>query len=280
MNSSVSKRIEIFNDTQEWIRNDADLADAVKYASEHTSVFYEDEYPSFEIKETDQIITVTGERSFEAAIALNKLYPGIKTAVMNFANAFHPGGGVKSGASAQEECLCRTSTLYPILSSESLKEQYYDYHKRKYSSKATDTLVYSEGVIICKTDTIFPERLPREEWAKVDIITIAAPDLRITSNIHVALSGDGLIMSDAELFACHVKRVMHLLTVAASKGAEALVLGAFGCGAFKNNPEVVAKAFKTAISEFPKVFKEIRFAVYCSPDNNENYEVFKRIISG
>ncbi len=54
------------------------------------------------------------------------------------------------------------------------------------------------------------------------------------------------------------------------------MLGAFGCGAFKNNPEVVARAYKVALHEFPKVFSKIEFAVYCSPGNSTNYDVFKR----
>ena len=57
-----------------------------------------------------------------------------------------------------------------------------------------------------------------------------------------------------------------------------LVLGAFGCGAFCNDPEVVASAYKTAIGVFPKVFQKIVFAVYCSPMDTRNYETFSRIL--
>ena len=60
-----------------------------------------------------------------------KLYeenPGAKIAVMNFANAFHAGGGVTTGASAQEECLCRTSTLYPLLYRRTLRDTFYKHH--------------------------------------------------------------------------------------------------------------------------------------------------------
>ena len=85
-------------------------------------------------------------------------------------------------------------------------------------------------------------------------------------------------MHDAELFGYHVKRAIHMFTCAAAKGADVLVLGAFGCGAFQNNPEVVARAYRTAISEFPKVFKKIEFAVYCSPRDMRNYQVFEKIL--
>ena len=138
--------------------------------------------------------------------------------------------------------------------------------------------MYTEGVIICKTDEEIPERMPKEDWVTVDVITIAAPDLREKENEHVPLIKAGMRMSDAELFGYHVKRAIHMLTCAAAKGAEILVLGAFGCGAFRNDPEVVARAYKTALAEFPKVFKKIEFAVYCFPGDSRNYDVFHRVL--
>ncbi len=88
----------------------------------------------------------------------------------------------------------------------------------------------------------------------------------------------GIYMNDAELFGYHVKRAIHMLTCAAAKGADILVLGAFGCGAFQNDPEIVARAYKTVLQEFPKVFKQIEFAVYCPPGGSRNHDVFKRIL--
>ena len=85
-------------------------------------------------------------------------------------------------------------------------------------------------------------------------------------------------MNDAELFGYHVKRAIHMLTVAASKGANILVLGAFGCGAFQNNPEVVAKAYKAALDVFPKVFDEVVFAIYTSAKDQKNYVAFRDIL--
>ena len=196
---------------------------------------------------------------------------------MNFANAFHPGGGVTKGSGAQEECLCRTSTLYPLIRRIYLRDTYYKHHHDLKTPKATDSLIYTEGVIICKTDEDLPKRVPKEDWVTVDVITIAAPDLRTSSNMHAPLVGDGTYMNDAELFGYHVKRAIHMLTVAASKNADTLVLGAFGCGAFENNPEVVAKAYKTALEVFPNVFERITFAVYCSKYDQKNYESFKKI---
>lgn len=275
--SNHIQRIEVFQDTLSWIDSDKELSDSVARAKKNTEVIYEDDYPSFDKDNTfDTVVTVSGDRSFQAAMRLSSENPGSKIAVMNFANAFHAGGGVVKGASAQEECLCRTSTLYPLIYRKSLYNSFYKYHKDKNTPKASDSLIYTEGVVICKTDEDLPKRMDKKDWVTVDVITIAAPDLRKSSNVYFGLVNGGGNMNDAELFGYHVKRAIHMFTVAASKGADVLVLGAFGCGAFQNNPEVVARAYKIAIQEFPKVFKKIEFAVYCPVTDTENYKVFSK----
>ena len=277
--STQAQRIEVFQDTMNWIKEDPDLAASIPAAKKNTTVFYEDDYPAFDPSKTkDTVVAVSGDRSYQAAMRLHKDTPDAKIAVMNFANAFHAGGGVTKGSSAQEECLCRTSTLYPLLYRRTLRDSFYRYHHEKNTPKASDSLVYTEGVIICKTDEDLPKRMPKEDWVTVDVITIAAPDLRDKSNIHAPLVNGGTYMNDAELFGYHVKRAIHMLTCAAAKGADTLVLGAFGCGAFQNDPEVVARAYKTVLQEFPKVFRQIEFAVYCPPGGSRNYEVFKRVL--
>ena len=120
--------------------------------------------------------------------------------------------------------------------------------------------------------------MKKEDWVKVDVITCAAPDLRKKSNMHASIINNGTYMNDAELFGCHVKRAVHILSCAAAKGADTLVLGAFGCGAFQNNPETVAKAYKTVLEIFPNVFRRIEFAIYCPPQDDTNYQVFKKIL--
>lgn len=268
--STAIQRIAVFRDTENWIKSDKDLSAAVAWAKQKTAIFYEDDYPMYDsrnVKDTE--ITISGDRSFQAAMRLKKDQPDSRIAVMNFANAFHPGGGVTRGASAQEESLCRCSTLYPLLKRRYLEEHFYGYHKKAGNSKATDTLVYMKDVVICKTDEDLPKRMPKEDWVTVDVITIAAPDL-----------SSGMTMSAPELFGYHVKRAIHLLTVAASEGADTLVLGAFGCGAFANNPEVVANAYKTALSVFPKVFKRVEFAIYRPKGGSVNYDTFQRVFAG
>ena len=277
--SSREERVEIFQDTLDWIKSDTVLSASVAAAKKNTKVYYEDDYPQFDMGvEKEERISVTKDRSYQAAMRLSRENPGKKVAVMNFANAFHAGGGVTKGASAQEECLCRCSTLYPLLYRRTLRDTYYKHHHDLNTSKASDSLIYTEGVVICKTDDDHPKRMEQKDWVTVDVITIAAPDLRDKSNRYAALVGNGTYMNHAELFGYHVKRAIHMLTVAAHKGADILVLGAFGCGAFQNDPSVVAKAYKVALEEFPKVFDKIEFAVYCSPKDQRNYEEFYKVL--
>lgn len=81
-----------------------------------------------------------------------------------------------------------------------------------------------------------------------------------------------------KLYEINKKRAAHLLTIAAANDVDALVSGAFGCGAFENDPEVVAKAYAAVLEEYCQYFDEIRFAVYCTPRNMLNYEVFKSVL--
>lgn len=93
--------------------------------------------------------------------------------------------------------------------------------------------------------------------------------------------GDGaktVKIGDKALLELHEKRLSRILDIAAAAGDEVVILGAFGCGAFENNPEVVARAAKNVIAKHKKHFETIEFAVYCSPRDERNYEIFKRVL--
>lgn len=77
----------------------------------------------------------------------------------------------------------------------------------------------------------------------------------------------------------HEKRMRRVLEIAWRKGNEVVILGAFGCGAFRNPPAVVAQAMKTAVQEYRKNFETIEFAVYCGTQYDTNYRVFQQILS-
>ena len=84
------ERIKVFEDTLAWIDSDADLAAAVALAKKNTTVWFEDDYPAFDAsKTTETVISVTGERSFQAAMRLHGESPEGRIAVMNFTEFQH-----------------------------------------------------------------------------------------------------------------------------------------------------------------------------------------------
>lgn len=201
-------------------------------------------------------------------------------AVHNFASASNPGGGVTKGANAQEECLCRCSGLYFCLNTPAMWDGFYKPHRDAHDPIHNDDIIYTPRVTVFKTDTATPQLLPESEWYDVDIITCAAPNLRNQPSNRYN-SGDGnrqVKMKDKELLALHEKKLRRILEVALSEGCETIILGAFGCGAFQNNPEVVALANRNVIKDYLHAFKNIEFAVYCPPHDDSNFMIFERVL--
>ena len=113
-----------------------------------------------------------------------------------------------------------------------------------------------------------------------DVITCAAPNLRLLP-ANGMNPGDGnktVKMTRAQQQALHEKRLTRILDVAVAGGNEVVILGAFGCGAFENDPEAVAAAFSNVIARYRKCFKTIELAIYCSPRDEQNYNIFKHEI--
>ncbi|MCM1382476.1 MAG: TIGR02452 family protein [Muribaculaceae bacterium] len=278
-NDARIKRVEIFEDTMKMCKSER-LANLIKNSIENTIFYAENDYPEIKNKGFETKISVTKERSFECAARLSKEYSGSKICVHNFASATNPGGGVTNGSSAQEEALCRCSTLYPCLTEKNLHEKFYRMHRNKKDLRYTDCCIYTPEITVIKSDTDFPEPLAEELRFNVDVLTCAAPNLREKPyNSMNPGSAKPLKVSDKELFQIHEKSAEHMLTIAAANGAEVFVLGAFGCGAFRNNPNIVAKAYNEVLPKFKEYFKEICFAVYCPPNNSENYDVFEKVMN-
>ena len=125
-----------------------------------------------------------------------------------------------------------------------------------------------------------PELMDEADWYTVDVITCAAPNLREKPS-NAFNTGDGkdaIKITDKELLAIHKKRLRRILDVALNNKVETIVLGAFGCGAFMNNPNVVAQASKNVLNEYLYAFKNIEFAVYCSPKDDINYRIFDGVL--
>ena len=261
--------VAVFNDTLQRIGSSMELQTAVNQSiasQQYIGDADKIDLPEPPYTEKAQVV-VSRLRSFEAAAK----YPGQKVAVLNFASSTSPGGGVENGASAQEECLCRVSTLYPCLKTKTAWDKFYGPHRAAPNPLHNDDLIYTKDVVVLKDDDYHPLATP----FSVDVITCAAPNLRdIPSNRYNRHDGDAVHISPEKLLELHLNRARKILSAAAANGAEVLILGAFGCGAFRNDPAVVAAAYQQALPQFLNHFKTVEFAVYCSPRDQRNYEAF------
>ena len=276
---SSFENVEIFEDTKNLCEKNGRIKDSLAKSVKNQKLILEGEDLPVVDKSrfTDNAkVTVSTKRTFEAASG----YVGQKVAVHNFASATNPGGGVTRGSSAQEECLCRCSGLYFCLSVPDMMKGFYYPHRNAKNPINNADIIYTPDVTVFKTDTSHPKLLDEKDWYDVDVITCAAPNLRERpSNRFNQNNGDHAVkVSDRELLEIHKKRLTRILDVAALNGAEVVILGAFGCGAFQNKPEVVARAAKEVIADYLHTFKTIEFAVYCSPRDDTNFKVFKRVM--
>jgi uncharacterized protein (TIGR02452 family) len=266
------KNISVFEDTVDLVQNTKRLQEAVA-ASLRSQIFIAENDPVPEgslVKrfETPAQIIVSKKRTFEAASAYTG--KGDKVCVLNFASASNPGGGVVNGSSAQEESLCRVSTLYFTLDTDENWKRFYK------PPIHNDDILYTPDIVVFKTDSSTPERMAESGWFNCDVITCAAPNLR-ENPLNRYNNGDGrerLLLSDDELASVHRKRDRRIFDVAVQNKVDVLVLGAFGCGAFRNSPAVVADVMLSLAKEYEHAFRMIEFAVYCPPFDDTNYRIF------
>lgn len=188
-----------------------------------------------------------------------------KTAVLNFANPENPGGGVQYGAMAQEECLCRSSNLYPCLCDASVFNDYYEYHRNLKNTFYSDRLIYTKDITVFKDDNDIPQILPERMWFTVDVITCAAPYIAKRK-----------YTNSTALLLLFKSRIRNIFEAARDNKADVIILGAFGCGAFKNPPLIVAEAFRQVICEqdYFKCFRKIVFAIKPTGEHCPNLNAF------
>ena len=273
--------IKIFENTVWMCENNRRLVDKIKSSMACNRVISEENaddilenliYGNETDKEVKMI--VSKKRSFEAASA----YRGKHISVLNIASATNPGGGVTKGASAQEECLCRISTLYKCISASEITEAFHKKHRYalktgKMNSLYNDDCIQTCDVTVFKSDTAKPVLLSEEDWFDVDVISCAAPNLRYMSQHDKNWKKN---VTDKKLFDIYKKRINRVLDIASCAKSDVIILGAFGCGAFANPPELVAKAMHAAIDEHKYDFETIELAIYCSSRDTLNYEVFAK----
>ena len=183
-------------------------------------------------------VQVTNETTFAASRRL--VEAGSKPLALNFANGVHPGGGFLGGARAQEEVLCRSSALFHAIADDPM----YADHRRRPLSDSTDWAIYSPDVPVFRTDDGTELEHP---WL-LSFITCAAP---YAPEIGQPESGDLL-----------QRRIHRVLAIARAYGHSSLVLGAWGCGAFENDPYRTAADFRDALeNDFSGAFADVVFAI-------------------
>lgn len=183
-------------------------------------------------------ISVTPERTLEAALRLHDT--GQRVAALNFANGMRPGGGFLHGALAQEEALCRCSGLYATLEGDPM----YAHHQSLGDPGTSDWVIRSPDVPVFRSEDGKAIATP---WP-VTFLTCAAP---YALDIGQPRAGDLL-----------KRRILRVLAVARAFGDDTLVLGAWGCGAFGNDPRRTARDFRDALQgPFAGEFAEVVFAI-------------------
>ena len=270
--------VEIFEDTMKLCNTHKVLKESIEESIEGQVLILEGEDKDGQVKNRyndDAKVIVSQKRTFEAAMD----YKEGRVCVLNFASATTPGGGVVKGSNAQEEALCRCSTLYPCIDEHDMWKGFYYPHRYAKSPVHNDDCIYTPGVVVFKSDTGAPRLLPEAQWKKVDVISCAAPNLRPRPQNRMN-EGDGDVpvkLSNDELQYIHETKLRRILDIALENGAEVMILGAYGCGAFQNPPAVVARAMFNVVREYIKEFKTIEFAIYCSLWDQLNYKEFTRI---
>lgn len=203
------------------------------------SIAPEDRLPAPKSRSEPQTrVQVANETTLQAARRLAEA--GLQPLALNFANGVQPGGGFLDGALAQEEVLCRSSALYLTLAGDPM----YDFHSRRPRPDSTDWAIYSPDVPVFRSDDGTVLERP---WL-LAFVTSAAP---YAPAIGQPESGNLL-----------QKRILRVLAIAAAYGHRALVLGAWGCGAFGNDPRRTAEDFRRALEDdFAGSFSHVVFAV-------------------
>jgi uncharacterized protein (TIGR02452 family) len=185
-------------------------------------------------------------------------------AALNFASAKNPGGGFLNGSQAQEESLARSSALYASLQKAWV---FYERHRGMASCLYSDAMIYSPACPVFRDDA---GRLLESPYL-TSFITSPAPNAGAIANNAPA--------ETAQIPDVLLKRSEYLLALAAAQGHEDLVLGAWGCGVFRNEPATVAGVFAHHLKgAWAGRFGRVVFSVLDSSAEQETYGAFKRLI--
>lgn len=280
----------VFEESMHIIANTPELYRLTEESAKNTEVIDDAQEVvtnNYHRKSDGNNVSVIAGTSFDTARKLMRKYGGEKkVAVLNFANAYNPGGGVIRGARAQEECLCRCSTLYISLMKVSDTPGFYAAHNiqrmRHPDELNQPGMIYTPDVAIFRAD----DYTVLDEPVIVDVITCAAPENWRGS------------CDETSMREIHEEKAKAILDLAIEHDVDLIVMGAFGCGAFSNPPEIVADVYKKVLNqkikdrvnntviiadeglEYRNCFNEVVFAIRSKNEiESTNLQVFSKILN-
>lgn len=193
--------------------------------------------------------------------ALLYLSQGSDVALLNFASFFNPGGGFLKGSVAQEEALCGESYLYNVL------RRFKSFYETNKEIGNKNPLKYYENRAIYSPEVLFFRGKLRKTCS---VITCASPNKKAS----MGKEGYSEVLNRLSL----QSRIKFVLDIAAENNVKTLILGAFGCGVFGQNPYEVATIFKEYLNKDYGCFEKVIFAI---PDENStNFKEFYKVFNG
>lgn len=274
--SSRLKRSEVAKETVEISNRGEFEVDGVTISIADSVTAMRDGTRLYTPKELDELVSATPQgvsydtqmevrncTTIAAAKAL--IEQGVANPLcLNFASAKNPGGGFLKGCNAQEESLCRASTLFESLSRE---EGYYKANWKFKSTLYTNHMIYSPSVAVFRGD----DDKVVARWFNVDVITAPAV------NAGAFRSKQDAQVEDIATTMQH--RIRCVLSVAQEHGHSELVLGAWGTGVFRNDSKDVAQWFADALRSprFVGVFRRVVFAVLDWERSTPTYNAFASV---
>ena len=264
------KCADIFKDTYDKCEKLTVLRESIEQSIKLTKLYLEGHkfvLNNTAIKSKDYNIIITPDRTLEAVYKYYVMNDNKgKIGVLNFASAKHPGGGVLKGAKAQEESICRISTLYSCLNTEFLKDNYYSYHIEK-KKEYSDRIIYIPNVLVFKSDdNDFCQILNEKNWYNIDVISCAAHNQKAYKVVYEKLKE------------INYNKIKAIIECAVENNIDNLILGAFGCGAFANDPKLVSKTFKKILIDenYYKYFENVHFAIFTTLNEKKNLDEFSQ----
>ncbi|MFE5618896.1 TIGR02452 family protein [Streptomyces sp. NPDC056470] len=244
------------------------IEEALRAALAGTTLYGPEAVPVTPDTDRTTSVEVTDESSLVAARRLTGDDAATPVAVLNFASARNPGGGYLNGAQAQEEALCRASALYTTLLR---APEYYAHHRAERDAFYTDRVIHSPGVPVFRDD----RGGLLDEPFTVGFLTSPAPNAGVIRRQTPALAD--------RVPAALATRAERVLETAVAAGYRRLVLGAWGCGVFQNDPAEVAGAFRALLMDggrFAGHFDEIVFAILDRTAARTTLGAFQRVVTG